>query len=354
MNLRKEENADKHKQPEEREGDRRRKDGLRRNYLLVDEYTHKPYGTGVGEWRKEIMLLSRILDPAIGNINRQPDGAVAEIAEWIEQTWEYSSPIKFEFVKEVVARGVALRRADIWNKIRNKQPKPENLSDRSWRSLEKQLRSPVTIQKSENCSKANAARINFGRTGPSGEVGVRERLRKRLRRSPEPEEIQREMSRNKGYGGRSRGNSKHLSVMHGSVERSSIGMPKMRMTEPFEQVQEKTTLFWDCDGQEEDIGDKENREMCNIGGSDEGCGEGVLMNMPVEEISKHPLVLKLMQRLEALEGLLAARDTEKMSPEKPGDVDGGTQQQDDGDSVQLQEKTAPRKVGRPRKKPRND
>jgi len=32
----------------EREGNRRSKEGQPRNFLLVDEYTHKPYGVGVG------------------------------------------------------------------------------------------------------------------------------------------------------------------------------------------------------------------------------------------------------------------------------------------------------------------
>lgn len=42
-------------------------------------------------WCKELMLLSRKLDPAIGNINRQPESLVKEIADWIQNTWEYSS-----------------------------------------------------------------------------------------------------------------------------------------------------------------------------------------------------------------------------------------------------------------------
>lgn len=33
----------------EREGQRRRREGLRRNYLLVDEYTKRPYGVGVND-----------------------------------------------------------------------------------------------------------------------------------------------------------------------------------------------------------------------------------------------------------------------------------------------------------------
>lgn len=127
-----------------------------------------------------------------------------EIGEWIQQTWEYSTPIKFEVVKEVIARGVSLRRSELWKKIRNKEPKPLDVTDRAWRSLKRELENPATIRKSISCSKANASRVNFGRTGPSGEVGVRERLRKMLRRSPDPEEIQFEMARDKGYGGRSK------------------------------------------------------------------------------------------------------------------------------------------------------
>ena len=78
------------------------------------------------------MLLSRSLDPAVGNINRHPEGAVEEIVEWMKQTWEYSAPLRFEYVKEVIARGMTLRRAELWKRIREKKSKPEKLSDRSW------------------------------------------------------------------------------------------------------------------------------------------------------------------------------------------------------------------------------
>lgn len=46
------------------------------------------------------MLFSRKLDPAIGNINRQPESMVKEIADWIQYTWEYSGPINDKYVKE--------------------------------------------------------------------------------------------------------------------------------------------------------------------------------------------------------------------------------------------------------------
>lgn len=81
------------------------------------------------------MLLSQKLDPAIGNINRHPDGAVQEIADWINDTWEYSAPLHFDYMKEVIARGVTLRREALWRKIRSGEPKLPTVSDRSWRTL---------------------------------------------------------------------------------------------------------------------------------------------------------------------------------------------------------------------------
>lgn len=64
------------KKAREREGDRRRKEGKPRNYLLVDQFIGKPYGAGVGDWRKEVKLLSKKPDPSIGQINKQPLDAV--------------------------------------------------------------------------------------------------------------------------------------------------------------------------------------------------------------------------------------------------------------------------------------
>ena len=59
----------------EKEGGKRRNEGHPRNFLLVDEYTKIPYEVGMDDWKKELMLLSRDLDPSIGNINRQPKGS---------------------------------------------------------------------------------------------------------------------------------------------------------------------------------------------------------------------------------------------------------------------------------------
>lgn len=79
------------------------------------------------------------------------------------------------------------------------------------------------MKKSENCCRINASKTNFGRIGPSGEVRVRQRLKKVLRRSLDPEEIQEEMSRDKGYGGY----SKITKVNMDAMDRSKAAVARM-------------------------------------------------------------------------------------------------------------------------------
>lgn len=52
---------------------------------------------------------------------------------------------------------------------------------------------------SERMRFANAARLSKGRTGPKGEEGIKEELYKQLGRDADPDEVQYEMNRKKGY-----------------------------------------------------------------------------------------------------------------------------------------------------------
>ena len=77
----------RHAEPaRDREGEIQRETGFTRNYTLIDENTREPYGPRVSQWRKELMLLSRKLDPAIRYIKNQPETLVKEIADWIQHT----------------------------------------------------------------------------------------------------------------------------------------------------------------------------------------------------------------------------------------------------------------------------
>lgn len=266
----------------ENEGSRRKKEGLPRIFLLVDEQTEQLYGVGVGEWKKELMLLSRNLDPAIGNINKQPEGAVVEIMEWIQQTWEYSSPVKFEYVKEVIARGVTLRRVDLWKKIRNGQAKFHGVLDRSWRTLERQLDNLASIKKSENCRRANACRLNFGKTGPSGEIGVRQRKKWKFRRSPNPEEVSFEMSRDKGYGGRHKRIDDSENVMHGGGRQQRLRIDMARKTS-FDGNSDGNTLSENENVEEiADKNDEAEMEEHTVGGIEKEIVGGAATSMSTE------------------------------------------------------------------------
>lgn len=299
----------------EREGERRRREGLPRNYLLIDSHTKIPYGQGVGNWRKELMLLSRKLDPAIGNINKHPQTLVKEIADWIQHTWEYSEDISDKYVKEVIARGVSLRRSVLWKKIRSGERKPDDVSDRSWRSLARELENPASIRKADICSRANASRLNFGRTGPSGEVGVRERLRKKLKRSPEPEEINFEMARDKGYGGQSKRIKSTDNIMHGSRDED------VRLDE--EEIHRNSG---GAAGQSPEYsrspqGTSRGPIHLRDGGRQEWetapntTDSSRVLSISEEDLARHPMVMRMMERLEALEGkkTTGTVDTEPLS-----------------------------------------
>jgi len=251
------------------------------------------------------MLLSHDLDPAIGNINNQLDGAVSEIADWIQQTWEYSSPVKYEVVKEVIARRVTLRRVELWKKIRNGETKPSGLTDRTWSTLKRQLDNPASIRKSEDCRRANASRVNFGRTGPSGEVGVKQRLQRFLGRSPDPEEVSYEMTRDKGYNVRRKGQDSRVHLMDGSKHPRRLTMGEVEVIPLNGNAQEERGTHDD----EENEGRHDADENDGLKRTCVQSGELVVSNsvasMSTEEISKHPFVLMMMQRLEALEGRTA-------------------------------------------------
>ena len=56
---------------------------------------------------------------------------------------------------------------------------------------------------------ANASRIHKGRTGPKEEEGIKDKLFKMLKRDPDPDELEFEMQRKKGYDGVSESRRKH-------------------------------------------------------------------------------------------------------------------------------------------------
>ncbi|KAG0596114.1 hypothetical protein M758_UG225500 [Ceratodon purpureus] len=258
------------------------------------------------------MLLSKKLDPAVGQITKQPLNAVIEISEWIQHTWEYSSPIAFEVVIEVIARGVTLRRAELWKRIQRKEPKPDDVSDRTWRLLTRELDNLAAQKKSQNCKHANASHVNFRRTGPSGEVRVREKLRRKFRRFLEPHEVDFEMSRDKGYGGRSKRLRIEDTVMHGSQNAYASVCAEARTSnakETFVEAQIEAQETYPIPKQPSIVIHHNIQSRSQASRSPKGLKAE--SSMSEDQILKNPLVLSLLEQIAALEA-----QQERANPER--------------------------------------
>lgn len=95
---------------------------------------------------------------------------------------------------------------------------PPWINETIWTKLVKLQGSEKFRQKFEQMKFANSCRCTKGRTGPLGEVGITERLRIQLARSPDPEEVIHEMHRDKGYPRRNKRPSVSMSSKHTSAD----------------------------------------------------------------------------------------------------------------------------------------
>ena len=202
------------------------------------------------------------------------------------------------YVKEVIAQGVMLRRSELWKKIRLKEPKPEDVSNKTWRSLARQLESPATIRKVEICSRANASRVNFGRTGPSREVGMRERLRRQMKRSPDPEEVRFEMAQNKGYNGRSKRNKTPVNIMHGSWN-AGVHLEDEEIRHNSQHTQGISPRHdSSAPGRSDDRAQFHDDNATCLQFARKIDVQSGIMSISEEQFAQHPMKLKLMHRLE--------------------------------------------------------
>lgn len=148
--------------------------------------------------------------------------------------------------------------------------------------------------------------MNFGRTGPSGEVGVRERLRKRFRRSPEPDEVSFEMTRNKGYRGRAKKTRKQNNIMHGSENEAPPQFEMARITDMYGNTYDDTI---DQEDACNPAGTGDSHVQVNVSSHrnavvhNGNTGLVGAKSMTPQELARDPFVLELMQHIADLERL---------------------------------------------------
>ena len=179
---------------------KRQAEGKKPYYIMVSP-SGTPYGDGMSAWKMELNKLCRALDPTIRDIRQQPHQNIQILKKRLTDNFEYSGIISDRFILPLIGRRLSTTRNEIINEIKNQRPCPPGVKLEHWEKLKRYSESESYHRKSEAMKRASACRQTLGRTGPGGEIGVRESLKVRLRRSPDPDEVRIEMSREKGYGG---------------------------------------------------------------------------------------------------------------------------------------------------------
>ena len=184
---------------EEKEISQRKRDGQKPFYLTLDA-EGKPYGVGKPAWVAEIGKLAIGLDASCTNIRSQTYEAVTNFKARLNDNFEYSGTLNDDYLRSMMGKAVTKKRGELIALINKGGTQPLHIDHEVWERLVKLAASRQRQEKSEQGRYANACHISFGRIGSRGINGVRERLREQLNRSPDPDEMEFELSRDKGYG----------------------------------------------------------------------------------------------------------------------------------------------------------
>ena len=182
----------------EMERRKREKQGLRGHYISMNGM-EIPSGFGVGAWQQELNKLCTALDPSILDIHHQSEEAMSTLRRRLKDNFEYSAPVDRAYIRQLAGKSVTQRRAKLLLSLKCGGKCSAGFDEDIWRRLDRISKDPHREELSQRMKYANACRINKGRTGPKGEEGVREDLYQRLGREPDPDELEYELRRNKGY-----------------------------------------------------------------------------------------------------------------------------------------------------------
>ena len=186
----------------EAEVERREKMGRKPHFLTVDD-RGRPYGLGAKSWRAELNKMCSALDPSVMDVRNQPHKPMMTLKKRLASKFEYSADIDDDWLCGEIGRGVSTRRFQLMEMIRNGDQIPPGFDIDIWYNLQRISDDPKYKEKSEAMRHTNSMRRTKGRTGPKGEMGIVEDLRSHFGRSPDPDEIEDEMQRDKGYAGAS-------------------------------------------------------------------------------------------------------------------------------------------------------
>ena len=184
----------------EHKREQRERQGLKGHYILVD-FRGIPYGYGVGAWRQELNRLCASLDPSVTDIRYQREEDMASLRRRLKENFEYSAPVDREYIKKLAGKSVTQHRSRLLSLMNAERSPPTRVDENVWRRLDRIQQDPSREYLSQRMKHANASRISKGCTGPKGEEGIKDELYRMLGQDPDPDEVRREMHREKGYAG---------------------------------------------------------------------------------------------------------------------------------------------------------
>ena len=182
----------------------RRVDAGKKRYLVHVSEDGRPYGLGVGVWNETLGKLVRGLDPSYIDIRHQPCGLMDTLIARLNEDFEYSDHVSSSFLRTRIGSALSSYTHELIKIIDASGDHLQWVSEAIWSRLVTMAGSEKFKLKSEQMKYANACRKLKGRIGPIGVAGVTEKLRERLGRTPDPDEIQEELRRDKGQERRAR------------------------------------------------------------------------------------------------------------------------------------------------------
>lgn len=186
-----------------KEARKRESEGKIPFFVVVDDAGHV-YGNGLKNWKKKVKKLSYTLDPTVFDVRRFTKDALREARDKLGEKFEYSAKLCKGFFKGVLGKALSQRRSALLALIESGIPCPLSFDERVWNTPDKFKDDPTTKKKRSDSKQARASRGSGGRTGPLGKSCMRQKLSELLGRSPDPEEMEWEMKRDKGWSGRKR------------------------------------------------------------------------------------------------------------------------------------------------------
>ena len=194
--------------------------GRKRHFVHVSA-EGKPYGPGISVWNDTLGKVVRGLDPSYIDIRQQPYHLMETLMKRMSEDFEYSENINPSWLRTRVGNALSSYRHEIMKVIDAGEERPTWVKNEIWEKLVRFQRSEEHKQKSLQMRYANSCRKRKGRTRPIGVVGIVERLREKLRRTPDDVEVETEMLRDKGYSRKVKRRSSQVSANEGS--RSQMG-----------------------------------------------------------------------------------------------------------------------------------